>query len=74
MLEKLFGNKRASRRKGDEWTPVYMLVVIVIALILILTLIKPMMKKAAETASENAGYAQSVAKASLFLIWRRLKR
>ncbi|MFA6048846.1 MAG: hypothetical protein WC792_02790 [Candidatus Micrarchaeia archaeon] len=67
-------SKANGRRRGDEWAPLYMLIVIVIALILILTLVKPMMKRAAETSAENAGYAQSVAKASLFLIWRRLKR
>ncbi len=61
----------AGKRKGSEWTPVYMLIVVVIALVLILTLVKPLMKRAAETAAENAGYAQSVAKAAIFLFWRK---
>ncbi|MFQ5406260.1 MAG: hypothetical protein ACE5DI_03840 [Candidatus Micrarchaeia archaeon] len=62
------------KRKGSEWTPVYMLIVIVIAIILILTLVKPLMKRAADTASENAGYARSVANAALILIWLKKQK
>ncbi len=74
MFKRTVETKTIPRRKGSEWTPVYMLIVVVIALVLILTLVKPLMKRSAETAAENAGYAQSIAKASLFLIWRKLKR
>lgn len=37
--------------KGQNWTPIYLLVIIVIAIVLILAVIKPMFQSAAEYAS-----------------------
>jgi len=54
------------KRRGSEWTPIYMLIVIIIALILIMTLVKPMMQHAAQVASESGAAAETAAKAGLF--------
>ncbi|MFH1199690.1 MAG: hypothetical protein V1708_01340 [Candidatus Micrarchaeota archaeon] len=53
-------------RGSTEWTPIYMLIVLVIAAILIFTLAKPMMRSAGTVASQNLGSAGTVAKSALF--------
>lgn len=37
-------------KKGMEWTPIYLVIIIAIAAILIFTIIKPMFQQAAEYA------------------------
>ncbi len=56
------------RRGSTEWTPIYMLIVLVIAAILILTLAKPLIRQAGNVASGNLQEARTVAKSALFLL------
>ena len=39
---------RVRMKKGQNWTPIYMVIIIVIALILIFTIIKPMFQGAGQ--------------------------
>ncbi len=55
------------KRGGSEWTPIYMLVVLVIAAVLIMTLIKPLFRRAAASTEESAETVATVAGAALFL-------
>ncbi len=55
-------------RKGQGWTPIYLLIVMIIAAVLIITLIKPMFRQAAMSAEENIGEAASVAKTASLLV------
>lgn len=63
------------KRGSSEWTPIYMLLVMVIAAILIATLIKPIMQRAAASATENIETAAGVARTAslLFLMRPRFK-
>ena len=54
--------------KGQNWTPIYMLVVLIIAAILIMTLIKPLFRRAAVTTTETGEEAIAVAESSLVFI------
>ncbi|MBI5229313.1 hypothetical protein HY991_04330 [Candidatus Micrarchaeota archaeon] len=56
-------------KRGSEWTPIYMLLVIIIAAVLIITLIKPALQYAAAQASENLGEAGTAAKGALFSLF-----
>ncbi len=57
------------KHKGSaEWTPIYMMIVMVIAAILIYTLVKPMMSRASEVASGNLEESGGLLKTALFLI------
>ena len=58
------------KRKGSEWTPIYMLIVMVIAAILIFTLVKPILRQASDTASSNLDQARAAAKSAIFLLTR----
>lgn len=42
--------------KGQNWTPIYIAVIIAIAAILIMSVIKPMFQASASTAIENIGF------------------
>jgi competence protein ComGC len=55
-------------RKGQGWTPIYLLIVLIIAAVLIITLIKPLFRQAAISAEENVGEAGSVAKSASLLV------
>ncbi|MFH1107242.1 MAG: hypothetical protein V1787_05080 [Candidatus Micrarchaeota archaeon] len=60
-----------ARLKGStEWTPIYMLVVLVIAAILIITLIKPIIRAGGDAASQNLEDSRTLAQSALFLLGR----
>ncbi len=52
-------------RRGD-WTPIYMMLVVIIAAIIIIALIKPMFSGAAQSAGQNLGAARGLAGGMLF--------
>ncbi len=55
-------------RGASEWTPIYLLLVMIIAAILVVTLIKPLFRQAALQSSETLQEAQTIAgTASLFV-------
>lgn len=56
------------KRKGQGWTPIYLLIVLVIAAVLIITLVKPMFRQASLSAEENIGEAESIAKSASLLV------
>jgi membrane protein implicated in regulation of membrane protease activity len=62
------------KKGAAEWTPIYMLVVMIIAAILVVTLVKPMFRRAAATSSQNLNEAQTVGQAALFLFSLILKK
>mgnify|MGYP001558284996 len=45
---------------ASEWTPIYMLIVMVIAAILIFTMLKPILRGASDTASGNLAESKSL--------------
>lgn len=55
------------KKGAAEWTPIYMLVVMIIAAILIVTLIKPMFRRAAASTSGATQEIQDIGKAALFI-------
>ena len=55
-------------KRGSEWTPIYMLIVIIIAGVLIVTLIKPILQYAAAQASENIAESGTAVGGGLFLL------
>lgn len=59
-------------RGASEWTPIYMLIVMVIAAILIYTLIKPILSRANDVATGNLEESKSLIKTSIDLIRLRL--
>lgn len=62
------GKRKGARRGAAEWTPIYLLLVIIIAAVLVITFIKPLFRQAALQASETLEEAETVAKtASLFV-------
>ncbi len=56
------------RRGSTEWTPIYMVIVLVIAAILVLTLVTPLIRQAGNVAGSNLEEARTVAKSALFLL------
>ena len=48
--------------KRGDWTPIYMLLVVIIAAVLFVALIKPTFQSAATTASQNLGAASGLAR------------
>ncbi len=54
-------------KRGSDWSPIYMLLVVVIAAILIITLIKPVFQNASSSAASNLITAQKVAASGLFM-------
>ena len=57
------------RFKGSsEWSPIYMLIVMVIAAVLIVSLVKPMMRQSATVAGDTLTEAQAAAKSAIFFI------
>ena len=56
------------RRGSTEWTPIYMLIVLIIAAILIFTLAKPLIRQAGNVAGSNLQEARTIAKSALFLL------
>ncbi|MBS3070056.1 hypothetical protein J4220_00940 [Candidatus Micrarchaeota archaeon] len=46
-------NERRGKR-AQNWTPIYMLIVIIIAVILLVTFVKPLFNQASETASQTS--------------------
>jgi competence protein ComGC len=59
-------------RKGSEWTPIYMLVVLIIAVVVIATLVKPALATAAQRAKENADAAAIAAGTASILLRKSL--
>ncbi len=61
------------RLKGaSDWTPIYMLIVMVIAAILIYTLAKPILNRASDVASGNLEESKNLIKTASFLISNRI--
>ncbi|MFH0970952.1 MAG: hypothetical protein V1835_00130 [Candidatus Micrarchaeota archaeon] len=57
------------KRKGStEWTPIYMLIVMIIAAILIYSLIKPMAQRSADIASGNLEEAKNLITTAIILL------
>lgn len=54
-------------KRGADWSPVYMIIVVIIAAVLVFTLIKPIFQGASSTASGNLDAARKVAASGLFL-------
>lgn len=52
--------------KRGDWTPIYMMLVVLIAAIVIIALIKPIFSGAAGSASQNLGAARGVVGGMLF--------
>ncbi len=55
-------------RKGQGWTPIYLLIVMIIAAVLIITLVKPLFRQSAISAEENLGEAGGIAKSASLLV------
>jgi uncharacterized membrane protein len=55
------------KRKGQSWTPIYLLIVMIIAAVLIITLVKPLFRQAAISAEENVDTASEIAKSASLL-------
>ncbi|MBI5224298.1 hypothetical protein HY989_00335 [Candidatus Micrarchaeota archaeon] len=53
---------------ASEWTPIYMLIVMVIAAILIFTMLKPILRGASDTASGNLAESKSIVGTANFLL------
>lgn len=63
-------------RRGSEWAPIYMLIVMVIAAIIVIKLVKPAFQQASASASgtlEEAKYAARAA-ALVFMLPRLRKK
>lgn len=48
----------ASKRKAQNWTPIYMIIVIAIAVILLVTFVKPLFNQASGAASQTTETAR----------------
>ncbi|HLC48478.1 MAG TPA: hypothetical protein VJI13_05370 [Candidatus Norongarragalinales archaeon] len=57
---------------ASDWTPIYMLIVMVIAAILIYTLIKPILNRASDAASGNLEESRNLINTASFLLKRGL--
>ncbi len=55
--------------RGSEWTPIYMLIVMIIAAIIVIKLIKPVFQQASVTAGETLEEAKAVARAAAFVFF-----
>jgi hypothetical protein len=58
----------AKFKGATEWTPIYMLIVMVIAAILIITLAKPILGNAANVASGNLEESKSLVSGFILLL------
>gem|GEM_PF-1308029 len=56
-----------SLKRGSDWSPLYMLIVVVIVAILIITLVKPIFQQSAVTASQNIGASGQAARSAALL-------
>lgn len=54
-------------KRGSDWSPIYMLLVVVIVAIVLITVMKPIFQSAGSTASSNAQQAKAVAGGALFV-------
>lgn len=61
-------------KRGSDWSPIYMLLVVAIVAILIITLIKPVFQNAAEASTSTTNAARNVAAGALFLSGLVLRR
>ncbi len=60
--------KRSRARRGaSEWTPIYLLLVMIIAAILVITLVKPLFRQAAEQSRETLEEAETIARTASLL-------
>ncbi|MFH1750083.1 MAG: hypothetical protein ABH863_00215 [Candidatus Micrarchaeota archaeon] len=57
---------------ASDWTPIYMLIVMVIAAVLIYTLIKPILNRASDVASGNLEESKNLINTASFLISNRI--
>lgn len=53
-------------KRGSDWSPIYMLLVVVIVAIVLITVMKPIFQSAGNTAASNAQQAKTVAGGSLY--------
>ncbi|MBI5636270.1 hypothetical protein HY993_04880 [Candidatus Micrarchaeota archaeon] len=61
-------------RRGSDWTPVYMIIVIVIAAILFISLVKPLFANAQSSSQTNLDQAKGFAKGALFALGAVLRK
>lgn len=54
-------------KRGSDWSPLYMLIVVIIAAILIITLIKPIFQQSALTASQNIDAGKQAARTAAIM-------
>lgn len=64
----LNASKQRVGRRGQGWTPIYLLIVLIIAAVLIITLVKPLFRQASLSAEENIGEAAGIAKSASLLV------
>ncbi|MCX6767544.1 MAG: hypothetical protein NTY90_02320 [Candidatus Micrarchaeota archaeon] len=57
------------RRRGSEWTPIYMLIVMIIAAIIVIKLIKPVFQQTSIAASESLEEAKTVSRSLAFILF-----
>ena len=62
------------KRRGSEWAPLYLVIVMAIAAVLIITLVKPMFRTASATAAENLQGAEVISKGAIFSLSLLLRR
>lgn len=55
-------------RGSTEWTPIYMLIVMVIAAVLIYTLVKPILSRASDVAVGNLEESRSLVSTAVMLL------
>ncbi len=54
------------KRRGSEWSSLYLLIAVAIAAVLLVTFVKPLFKQAQETSSDATDAAAKVASGALF--------
>lgn len=60
------------KRKGSEWAPLYLLIVVIIGAVVLLTLIKPALRSASESAISSGEEARAIAGLGI-VMFRRFK-
>jgi len=60
------------KRKGSEWAPLYLLIVVIIGVVLLVTLVKPALRQASQSAASGGEEARAYAAIGAVL-FRKLK-
>ena len=61
-------SKRKARKGAAEWSPIYLLLVLIIAAILLLTFVKPLFRQTASAATETLQEAETLVKTASLAI------